>query len=710
MQIERELNLKKFNFFLINEKYDELVLYLITYCEDKSSDKILNLLTCKELLINRNSNIKKKIKFIEPFKKHLVKKDIAINNYIECCDLINYEYKNLNNFIEEELNYLYKYDIKIALVSIISKIENYNHEIIRESNVIENKFYYHDNRQNCINLYQKNIEGLGILIKKILNNSSKFKKNVGFTTKEAYRTNLNRCNKKTFKLKKLIKYLNSTVNLEELTVKINDFNFKVIKNDNNIFLEYINADEYKKREIENLRCEIFDYNNMLIYEKEYIEEENSHKNLNEFKLEEVDLENIMVYDKSDNHFSIKYDMFSTEFISTLIEAHKGFIFQRNEMLRNNLIGKEIDKLITIGKEKLNITYKEAIDFYFIIEVVSLLYYKAVVHYRNKFNVQPFIPFLGSDIETFNGLIMQLYKVMWHKDLLINNLKQLIKLYTFSENEIYDLYYKPIIKFEDRIFIIPSIIEKNNFNRTFLNHMNQIKASFKEGYLLETYLKETFKENGFIVYDKDKPNLNFNLGNGKKGDIDLLMVKGKYIFCCQIKNRENPLELRDYISFDRKINNKALIQLNFANEFIRSNPKYLTEFFKITDLNVYEFIPFIITNSFYSSGFERDGVYMTNMSALNTYFNKKTICIRNSEGNITFEKKLITENIEEGFLELLKNPYFKDEKLYHKLYFPKAYYVGDKLFVLKVKTDIIKKHLEECYLKEEVKKAYGEFNL
>ncbi|MBE6060277.1 MAG: hypothetical protein E7215_08915 [Clostridium sulfidigenes] len=708
MQIKKELDLEKIDCFLIKEKYDELVLYLINYCEDKKVEDILNLLKYKELLINKDSDIKKKNKLIEPFKRYLFKINLGIHNYIECCDLINYEYKNMNEYIKKEFNNLYMYDIKIALVSVISKVENYNHRIIRESNNIENKFQYLDKRENFINAYQKNVEGLGFLINKILSNATRFKKNVIYKTKEEYRSNLKRCNKKTFNINELIKYLNSVVNLEELTLKIKNYDFKVIKNDKTILLEYINATKYKEREISNLRCEIFDYNNILIYEKEFLDKEDLHENLKEFNLEEVDLENIMVYDESNNHFAIKYDMISTEFVSILIEAHKRFIFQVNEMLTNNFIDEEIDKLITIGKEKLKITYGEAVDFYFIVKIVSLVYYKAVTHYWDKLKLEPLIPFLGIDIKTFNNVIKQLYQLLLKKDLVDDNLNQLIHLYTFSENKIYDLYYKPIIRIDDRLFIIPSIIENNNFNRTFLNHMNQINANFKEGHLFEKFLKNFFKEKGFTVYDKDKPDLNFNLGDGKKGDIDLLMVKSKYIFCCQIKNRENPIEWRDYISFDRKINNKALNQLSFANEFIRGNPKHLTEFFKVTDLNEYEFIPFIITNSFYSSGYEREGVYIIDMSALNTYFEKKIITIRDSEGDIKFQKKLITDNIEEGFLELLKEPYFKDEKLYHKLYFPKAYYVGDKMFVLKVQDDIIKEHLNNCYFKEEAKVVYGEF--
>ena len=75
--------------------------------------------------------------------------------------------------------------------------------------------------------------------------------------------------------------------------------------------------------------------------------------------------------------------------------------------------------------------------------------------------------------------------------------------------------------------MPSVIKNNNFNRTFIEHMNLIKANFKQGIAYEEYLKELFKKSGFIVYDKESPKLNFDMGNNKKGDIDLLMKKKIY---------------------------------------------------------------------------------------------------------------------------------------------------------------------------------------
>ena len=245
--------------------------------------------------------------------------------------------------------------------------------------------------------------------------------------------------------------------------------------------------------------------------------------------------------------------------------------------------------------------------------------------------------------------------------------------------------------------MPSVIKNNNFNRTFIEHMNLIKANFKQGIAYEEYLKELFKKSGFIVYDKESPKLNFDMGNNKKGDIDLLMKKGKYIFYSQIKNRANPIESRDYIAFDRKINKKAIKQLNYAKEFLKSNPKYITDFFEIDDLKDFELVPFIITNSFYASGDKRKGIYITDTSSLNVFLEKGEINIKNFQGKVVYTKKIKNGPVEEGLINHLKNPYFKYEKLYYDLYIPRAYFINDKIYVFKVQDEIIETHRKSCYI-------------
>ena len=104
----------------------------------------------------------------------------------------------------------------------------------------------------------------------------------------------------------------------------------------------------------------------------------------------------------------------------------------------------------------------------------------------------------------------------------------------------------------------------------------------------------------------------------------LLYTNTNIFYSQIKNRANPIESRDYIAFDRKINKKAIKQLNYAKEFLKSNPKYITDFFEIDDLKDFELVPFIITNSFYASGDKRKGIYITDTSSLNVFLEKGEI--------------------------------------------------------------------------------------
>lgn len=689
--------------FIMKEKYEELSSYTISYFKDKKIDEILNIIKFKELLLNKESSIKKKTKLIEPLKRYLMNKNLEIDYYVECCNLINDEYRRIHDYREMQLKELFKYDVNIVLMNILSKTENYNHKIIRNSCVEDNNIIYNMNtRSNSMNEYQSTIEGLGLFIKDILGCKEEFKHIEVWSNKEQFRSSLKRCNKKTFKNEEIILYLNSIVNLDFITKKIQEYSFKPVKIGNEVFFEYLNIEAYKKKAIAGERCDIYDHNHFLEYT---YNGENSKLSELEKKFECVDWNNLIEYDNSHNHFVLKFTLFSDELISIMIESFKEFKFQKDEMKGNAFISDEVFNKITGEDLNFNITYNDAIDFYFILKIISLTYYKAVIHYYKKLNKDPSLPFLGLTIEVFYKIIKPLYSKLFKEEIKKSKIEELIKLYTFSENNIFDLYYKPIIRIKDKIMIIPSVIERNNFNRTFINHMSQIGANFKEGILFEAYLKDVFKKYGFIVYDKDSPRLNFDMGNDKKGDIDLLMMKGKYIFYSQIKNRANPIESRDYIAFDRKINKKAIKQLNYAKDFLKSNPKYITEFFNVSDLNQYEFIPFIMTNSFYASGDKRKGVYITDTSAILFYLEKGKIQIRNSDGKIVYEKNLKTENIEEGLILQLKEPHFKDEKLYYNLYFPRAYYIGDKLFVLKVKDELIDKHLKSSYFKDDVKDAF-----
>lgn len=672
-----------------DSNYKELYTYSIKSFEKMNTKEIINIVKFKKLLLNDDYDSNKKSKLIEPLKKYLDKKNIPLQDYIECCNCFNLEYKKLKEYKQNELDNIYKYNFGIVFINILSKIEDISHENMKKCNELELSTTENlRKRENLINEYQCIIEGLSLLLKDLFENKEKFRVN-RFVNKELFLSNIQKCNKKVFKKYELYNYITSIINLKNVVEQVQNYDIRLETKDrnNNIFFEYKNLDEYKKKRIAGIRCSIHDFNHQLEYNSSI--ESKMDKKLDWNKLIDFD----------DKNFRIKFNFFSDEVISIMIECYNEFKFQIKEMQSNCFLGREINNKI-IGKNvSYDITYKDALNFYFMLELIAFTYFKATEIYIEKYKRSPIIPFFVGDIDLIMQLTQPAYKYLFNEIITKSKLEELIKLYKFSQDGIFDLYYKPIIENNDTLIIIPSIIKANNFNRTFIEHMNIIDANFKQGIIYEEYFKTLFKKNMFRVYDKKSPRLNFDMGNDEKGDIDILMMKGNYIFCSQLKNRSNPIESKDYIAFDRKINKKAIKQLNYAKKFLNTNPKFLTEFFDIDDFGKYQIIPFIITNSFYASGDKRNGVYITDTSSLSVLLDKGEICIKDCKGNLVYQKLIKKTSIEEELKNHLQKPYFKDEYLYYNLYTPRAYPVNNSLYIFKVSDEIISDHKRLCYLKD-----------
>lgn len=197
---------------------------------------------------------------------------------------------------------------------------------------------------------------------------------------------------------------------------------------------------------------------------------------------------------------------------------------------------------------------------------------------------------------------------------------------------------------------------NNFGRTFIDHIGKLEIDLKDGNIFEENLKIMLSDHDFKVYSPQKPQLNFTTRNGNKGDIDILAIKDNYIFCAQLKNKPMPLDRQEHINYDRKIN-KAIKQLKFVTEFIGENPKKILDFYGIKDLNKYKIIRFSVSSSFYRSGECLDGVFTTDISALNVLFDSGKITLNNGEKKkIKYLRKGDKVTAKE-FEKFLKDPYF-----------------------------------------------------
>lgn len=682
---------------LINEKkYEELCSYLKELFLSSDIKVIKNIIQYKEVLLNPKGDCMKTKQLIEPIKKYIKEniKDESIHAYIICCDQINKQYVKINNYLKQQFDELYKFNFEIALMTLASKVEKINHNIINSLQKEEDDLTSRDINNNYLVEYQNNIEGFNIILREINEHKESFRKSKSFKDKDMLFSSLKRCDKKAFKIKELRGLLLSIVEINQLCKEIKDNNFRIDKIDKDIVvMEYVDLDDYNKKNIAGIRCKIFDTNLEWEYKKEIHPKSMS-------LLEKVggcNFNNLIDIDTKHNHCSLKIDFHSKEFRNILINEYLEFSYQTELMLENSFAYEELDKKIKVKENELCFTYKDSIDFYFILKVIAALQHQATCFYYELKGLYPTLPILGLDNDVAYEIIRNMYKILHDTDISEDKINKLIEFYTFSNNNIYDLYYKPLFFIGKKIIILPSLFRFNNFGRTFLTHMNIIEANFKEGLLYEKYIKRTFQDNGFIVYDKESPKLNFRLENGESGDIDFLSIKGKYIFYSQLKNRTTPIEENDYVAFNRKINKKAIKQLKSAKEFLLSNPRYVTEFFGVDKLEDFQFVPFIITNSFFSSGDQRSGVFLIDTSAINTFFDKGAINIFYKDKKI-YHKDLRTGNIEEDFYDLLNNPYFNDLRLYDNLYIPKRYEILDKNFILKVNDQVIKEHGRTCYMK------------
>ena len=226
----------------------------------------------------------------------------------------------------------------------------------------------------------------------------------------------------------------------------------------------------------------------------------------------------------------------------------------------------------------------------------------------------------------------------------------------------DVFCTPLLQCREQYIIVPSLVMLTNFGRVFIEHINKLEIDFKKGDIFEENFKIMLREHDFKVYSPKKPQLDFTTQKGHIGDIDILAIKDDYIFCAQLKNKPMPLEQQEFTNYNRKLL-KALKQLKYVNEYLNENPKKILDYYGIEDLRVFKIICFSVSNSFYRSGECIDGIYTTDISALNVLFDSGKITIKEGDKKITKYLRKDDKVIPEEFENFLKNPYFMWDGVY-----------------------------------------------
>ncbi|MEI7028311.1 hypothetical protein [Paenibacillus sp. y28] len=255
-----------------------------------------------------------------------------------------------------------------------------------------------------------------------------------------------------------------------------------------------------------------------------------------------------------------------------------------------------------------------------------LTFNATKLFITKNNLLPQAPVLLIKIEQLYEIFFDLFSSGIESGLNREVFESWISFYSFGSDKIFDLYYKPLIRMDDNIFIIPSIFLCNNIYRTFIKHLRMLKVNLSEkGEVFEKQSRRLFSENGLIVHSNNYP-FQYHCPNDRseiKGDIDIIAIKDKHIFVGEAKNHLDPLELDDYRA-GNKVVKKGVSQIKKILRYIEDNKIEFSQKISIENLEEYTIVPFVLLSSYYGSGQIVEGIPVIDYSALDKYLSDGTL--------------------------------------------------------------------------------------
>lgn len=671
---------RKLDLLLKNEEYNKGYKMTIDYFKQFEIKEVENRLKNFELLVNKDGNKRKKSKYVEPLIKYINNSYPELIEYTTVCRELNIAFLEISLKIDKLFNKLKKYYFPHVYIIVISKIEKELHKILNISNNYEETDVIKtlSIQTNILSYHQMTVESLGKLLKKMIEEQYDFNNKIkDVESRNDFISYMKRVNKKIESDSKLISLINEISYTYFLSNEIKESDLRVNRNSQEVVeFVYKSEKEYLRRQISENRMSNFDINEFS-------------KFIDENEIKESDFENKeldSVVEINDKNFKLKLDFISDEFLSNIRTTGISFFHNTEQIIFNNFIDlKKLKSKVKKSNKYMSYTFQEAKMYYFGLLALASFYYDGVENYNKRVGNFPLITISVFDQIQLNKIISQIIEMVFKEKIDESKLLDLKELFTFGNDDIYDLYYKPLVCSGSHIIIIPSVLRKNNFSRTFIKHMDKIDPSFKEGNIYEEYILSVLKEHKFKVYDIKKPSLNFKLESGKQGDIDILALKDGFLFYGQAKNRPQPLDLKDYTNSKRNIK-KAFNQLEHAEEYLRSNPKHILNHFKVKNLDKFKLVPFIITNSFYNSGDRQRGIPIIDTSSFNKVFNDGSINIHRGK-EVIYEKVLRKSEYVTGeeFYNYIQKPYFLDPKIYPLIHYPSAHTVGRRLYIIGLET-------------------------
>jgi hypothetical protein len=614
--------------------------------EENQQNELINFLRKEMLLLNISGDHNQTTLFCEKVMKHCLNIGLDLAEYIEQCRVLNSELDWYGEQYKQVIRDLYSLDSFTALHVILAIFENLNQYLLSaKPNELEQVFYF-SYVYGMETSYESGISALNRLLKLWFEGTQAGYFRGRFEglpyVSDAFKDLRN-------KLAPIIRSLNF---LEWLCKEVSLHHVSMENKESEVLFIINNFEEYRHFKLPFIRETARMQNAFRTFL-------NSEKIFN-WKNEEIDYSTIVKIKESGDDFRLEIDQ------KSFIEAYKlstETAYQSHLLIMEDMY---INNMHELKIKNTSVTVMDLFFFYYCLKTMALIYFKATEYFIQTYKKEARAPYLVTDKKSIGETFIPLLTKVLRRKVVQSEINELIDLFSFGNNNIFDLYYKPLVVRDDKVSLIPSIFMMNNFSKTFLHHMNELEINLADrGHGFEEVIQALFTEHDFTVHPGPLP-YSYEYENKRiNSDIDLVAKKGKYLFLGQLKNRLEPMEPKDYRGADKKIK-IGVNQAEQAELYIKRNPDEFCNRFGISREELDELIirPFVLVSCFYGSGQVIRNIPIIDSSAVFRFFDIGEIKIFPGEDE-PYSRKIRTpgEVLPEEFNEFLLKPYFLEPDIY-----------------------------------------------
>jgi hypothetical protein len=637
----------------------------ITHGVDEGEhEEIITILRKEMLLLNISDDSLRTSQFCAVLMQYGLELGLEIEDYAEQCQVLNIELNWYAIQYQNTVNELHSLDPLTALHVIISIFENFNQYLLGTKPDKLERIFYASYVYGMEANYESGITALNLLLKFWHNSCQKgdFRGQFnGFPYVADSFLELREKLVSTIRSLDYLQWLCKQVSLHQVSMEIQD---------DTVLFTIHDKEEYRRIKLPFVRGTA--------------SMQSAHRGFDakrrfDWKIADIDYSRIVILKESGDDFKINLDP------DTFFEAFKRSTETAYQTHLQIMRGMFITNLHELKLKNISVNATDLFFFYYGLQSMGLVYFEATKYFIETQHKEARAPYLVMDKKMIGEQLIPLLSKILKRNISQEEINQMIHFFTFGSNNIFDLYYKPLVVNDEKVILIPSLFIMNNFSKTFLHHLNDLGVNLSErGDNFETVTQNRFAKHGFKVHEGKFPYSFYYEGKKLDGDIDLVAMKGNYLFLGQLKNRIEPLEPKDYRGADKKIN-MGIKQSEQAQLYVRTKRDEFCKQFGITpeQLNNLVIQPFVLVSCFYGSGQVIRNIPVTDDSALSRFMDKGVISIHPGHGdpysiNIRTPGDVITQE----FKEFLFNPYFLDEEIYGlQIATRHAYPIRDRKFVL-----------------------------